>query len=72
MSKSKQLKQVLEGDRGGCSSVWVRKGGEHHYLFSGEEGGTPSKRSGGIPILNITGAKVDRWMSFTQSFKPAG
>ena len=41
-------------------------------FFSGEEGGTPSKRSGGIPILSITGAKVDRWMSFTRSFKPAG
>ena len=37
--------------------------------FSGEES-QGSTRTGGIPILNITGGKIDRWMSFTRNFKP--
>jgi len=38
--------------------------------FSGEES-QGSTRTGGIPILNITtGGKIDRWMNFTQNFKP--
>lgn len=39
-------------------------------LSSNEEGGSPSRRVGGIQILNITGAKVDRWMNFTRNFRP--
>ncbi|BAS58101.1 hypothetical protein NIES2135_25140 [Leptolyngbya boryana NIES-2135] len=38
--------------------------------FAGEEAeGEP--RTEGIPILNITGGKIDRWMNFTRNFKPA-
>ncbi|MDX2231322.1 MAG: hypothetical protein NW220_16920 [Leptolyngbyaceae cyanobacterium bins.349] len=40
-------------------------------FFSGEEGQNSSSRTGGIPILNLTGAKVDRWMGFTRNFRPA-
>lgn len=40
-------------------------------FFSGAEGGESTRRSGGIPTLNITGAKIDRWMNFTRNFKPA-
>ncbi|MDX2212600.1 MAG: hypothetical protein SFY66_04845 [Oculatellaceae cyanobacterium bins.114] len=38
--------------------------------FSSEEGGNSSRRTGGIPILNITGTKVDQWMNFTRNFRP--
>lgn len=37
--------------------------------FSYEEAGS-SVGTMNIPILNITGGKVDKWMSFTQRFKP--
>jgi serine/threonine-protein kinase len=40
-------------------------------FFSGEEGQNSSRRTDGIPILNLTGAKVDRWMRFTSNFRPA-
>ncbi|MBE9009137.1 hypothetical protein IQ250_02835 [Pseudanabaenaceae cyanobacterium LEGE 13415] len=38
--------------------------------FAGEEPeGDP--RTEGVPILNITGGKIDRWMNFTRNFKPS-
>lgn len=37
--------------------------------YSGEEGAR-STRTYDIPIFNITGGKVSRWMDFTQNFQP--
>lgn len=39
-------------------------------FFSAEESGEVSRRSGGIPTLDITGGKINRWINFTRNFKP--
>ncbi|WP_432813290.1 hypothetical protein [Pantanalinema sp. GBBB05] len=38
--------------------------------FSAEESGG-SSRTMNVPILNITGGKVDQWMRFTNNFRPS-
>ncbi|KAM3089753.1 hypothetical protein ACKFKG_32485 [Phormidesmis sp. 146-35] len=38
------------------------------YFFYEEAGG--ETKTSNIPILEITGGKIDRWMSFTRNFKP--
>ncbi|WP_293366644.1 hypothetical protein [Microcoleus sp. CAWBG50] len=38
--------------------------------YSQEEAGPPISRTRSIPILDITGNKVDRWLNFVQSFRP--
>lgn len=38
--------------------------------YSQEEAGPPISRTRFIPILEITGNKVDRWMNFVQGFRP--
>lgn len=38
--------------------------------YSWEEAGGET-RSENIPILSITGGKIDRWMNFTRNFKPS-
>jgi hypothetical protein len=38
--------------------------------YSQEEAGPPISRNRSIPILDITGNKIQRWMNFVQSFKP--
>ncbi|MCC3409702.1 MAG: hypothetical protein JGK17_29970 [Microcoleus sp. PH2017_10_PVI_O_A] len=38
--------------------------------YSQEEAGLPISRTRSIPILDITGNKVDRWMNFVQGFRP--
>jgi hypothetical protein len=38
--------------------------------YSQEEAGPPISRTRSIPILDITGNKIDRWLNFVQSFRP--
>lgn len=38
------------------------------YISAEEAGGSTKQFS--VPILNITGGKIDRWMNFTRNFKP--
>ena len=38
--------------------------------YSQEEAGPPISRTRSIPILDITGNKVDRWIDFVQKFRP--
>jgi len=38
------------------------------YFSAEETGGDTSVVS--VPILNITGGKINRWMNFTRNFKP--
>jgi serine/threonine-protein kinase len=38
--------------------------------YSQEEAGPPISRTRSIPILDITGNKVQRWMNFVQGFRP--
>jgi serine/threonine-protein kinase len=38
--------------------------------YSQEEAGPPISRTRAIPILAITGNKVDRWLNFVQRFRP--
>jgi hypothetical protein len=38
------------------------------YVSAEEAGG--SNKVITVPILNITGGKIDRWMNFTRNFKP--
>jgi hypothetical protein len=38
--------------------------------YSQEEAGPPIPRTRSIPILDITGSKVDSWIDFVQGFKP--
>jgi hypothetical protein len=38
--------------------------------YSQEEVGPPRSRTRSIPILDISGNKVDRWMDFVQKFRP--
>ncbi|NJK69145.1 MAG: hypothetical protein HC849_32305 [Oscillatoriales cyanobacterium RU_3_3] len=38
--------------------------------YSQEEAGPPILRTRYIPILDITGNKVDRWLNFVQRFRP--
>ncbi|MEG4961107.1 hypothetical protein QUA78_21405, partial [Microcoleus sp. K4-B3] len=41
-----------------------------NVTFSAGEVGRPAVRSFNIPILDITGDKVPRWVSFVQGFQP--
>ena len=38
--------------------------------FSQGEGQSPKVRSNNIPIFEITGNKVPKWMNFVQGFRP--
>ena len=43
---------------------------ERTSLAKDTEGGPPESDVYSIPILDITGSKVQRWMNFVQNFKP--
>ena len=43
---------------------------EHTSIAKDTEGGPPESDVSSIPILDITGSKVQRWMNFVQNFKP--
>lgn len=38
--------------------------------YAQEEAGSPISRTRSIPILDISGNKVDRWLNFVQRFRP--
>ncbi len=38
--------------------------------YSQEEAGLPISRTRSIPILDISGNQVDRWLKFVQRFRP--
>ena len=43
---------------------------ERTSIAKDTEGGPPESDVYSIPILDITGSKVQRWMNFVQNFKP--
>ena len=52
------------------SAYGLGKSEPTNITFSAGEIGRPDVRSFNIPILNITGDKVPRWVSFVQGFQP--
>jgi hypothetical protein len=53
-----------------ASAYGLGKSEPTNITFSAGEIGRPDVRSFNIPILNITGYKVPRWVSFVQGFQP--
>ncbi|MBW3586406.1 MAG: hypothetical protein KY448_11360 [Cyanobacteria bacterium 0813] len=53
-----------------ASAYGLGKSEPTNVTFSAGEVGRPAVRSFNIPILDITGDKVPRWVSFVQGFQP--